>query len=120
MSLEGAFVQGEVVSVSGSEFLLRTDDIEPQTAIYTQARFNLDWRLVDEVPFPGIGRIRKGTVIRLGRSLGKTFVPGSTTMFVEGFKNTLDGCVIMCRNLGLNLYKELHPSDYRRKWIINN
>jgi len=115
----GAFVDGEVVSVSDDEISLYAEDLEPQIASYRKVMKGIDWKYQTEMVFPRIGQVKRGNVIRLGRGSGKSvFVPGQTTLFVDGFKNTENGCVIIGKNLNMNICIDLRPADYKRKWII--
>ena len=91
----------------------------PSQTTVEVSKFNLTWKVNYEQSYPKIGHIKKGSSIRLGRRLGKTFIPGELTLFADGFKMIEGTTYLIGRNLNKGLYRELSLQDYRKKWILD-
>jgi len=104
--------------VSNNNQGLITIDGEEGAIIVAGGDLNLKWRIQYEKSFAGVGHIKKGSCIRLGRKLGKVFIPGMTTLFADGFKLDDGDYVVLGRNLNKNIYRELKVSDHKKTWIL--
>ena len=99
---------------------LITLDIGGSDMIVGGGDLNLRWKIQYEKSFAGIGHVRKGSCIRLGRNVGRAFVPGLTTLFADGLRLLGDDYVILGKNLNKGITKELKILDYRKTWILES
>jgi len=114
VKIDGEEVQGIVEGRDGNMINISLPD---QYSVRLE-EFNLTWSVLYEMAYPSIGKISKGSNIRLGRPLGKQFIPGEDVLFADGFKKIDDSLHVIGRNLNKNLYRELSFKDYGKKWII--
>jgi len=114
---KGEFV--ECLVSSNSQGLI-TLDVEGSGMVVAGGDLNLRWRIQYEKSFAGVGHILKGSRIRLGRKLGRAFVPGLTTLFADGIRFVDGGYVIIGQNLNKGITKELKISEHRKTWVLDN
>jgi len=81
---------------------------------------NLRWRILYDKSFPGVGHIKKGSCLRLGKKAGKIFIPSFTTLFADGFVVREGRYSVIGKNLNKNIYRELKISEHKRSWILVN
>lgn len=110
-----ARVEGYIEKIEGKFYTINT---EKGIFVVEVGKFNLGWTLQKERAFPGVGSLKYGDMVRLGRPLGKTFIPGQQFGFIDGFKKEEDNYYIIVRNLNQHFCKELQIKDYRKKWIL--
>ena len=108
-------VSGVVNRVEGSTIVIDTPE---QTVSVNTSELNLKWFVQYDLSYPKVGHIQKGSRIRLGRPMGKSFIPGETTLFADGFKEVEGETLVIGRNLNLFIYKELRMKDFKKKWIL--
>lgn len=86
---------------------------------YPVSRLNFEWRFKTLKKFANIGELNLGNKIRLGRCIGKTFIPGDVVLFIDAFiKDSRGNYFLLGKNLNRKIEQKLKINDFRKKWVI--